>query len=251
MSNAGSLTPNDLRNQEFERKMRGCDPVEVASVLEEAAAQWERLLAENLHLTEKTAALEQQIKKYADLEQTLRDTLIVARKAAEDEADNAKKEAKLVIDRAHLEADGIIKDAQARAEKFRMQMEQLRNARNRLKADLEGLLFSYTEQIRKLDDTQTAEIEAPVENEPLEEFSVNELPIDKLASDEAESPTIEFPDSSLTSAVEETGDPATRESLLAEGESELPDTSDAFDAALNKIFGSEAKDDTSDTPGKD
>jgi len=94
------MTPNDLRNQEFKGKMRGYDPLEVSAVLEEVAAQWEQLLAENLRLREQNSAVEEQLKKYSGLEQTLRDTLVLARKAAEGEAETSKKEAELVVEQS-------------------------------------------------------------------------------------------------------------------------------------------------------
>lgn len=237
MSNSESLTPNDLRNQEFERKVRGYDPVEVASILEEVAAQWERMLADNLHLSEKCSALEGQISKYADLEQTLRDTLVLARKAAEDEMETAKKEAQLVVERARLDADSIVREANARAEEYRRQMAHLRNTRDRLKADLEGLLHSYTTQIRKLDDVDTSRDEIPPVAEPrvhsqsIEEISAPELP---------DSATAPFPE-------EPTGVPESRP-LGVDAEQERADTQDPFDAALNKIFGSEAEENTADKP---
>lgn len=241
MNKSGSLTPNDLRNQVFERKMRGFDPDVVTAVLEEAASQWERLLAENLHTTEKCATLEQQMKKYADLEQTIRDTLVLARKAAEDEAQTAKKEARLIVERAHLEADSIIKQAHARTEDFRRQIEQLQTTRDRLKAEMKGLLYSYTEQIKKLDDAQI---------EVFPEVLDVEQPLDNVSPAVEHSPVMDFPDSSLNPAFDkavEAGD----DLFSAEDPQERPDTSDAFDAALNKIFGRESRDGSADKTGSE
>ncbi len=240
MSNSGSLTPNDLRNQVFERKVRGCDPVEVATVLEEAAAQWERILAENLHLSERCATLEEQIKKYAGLEQTLRDTLVMARKAAEDETENAKKEAKLIVERARLEADGIVREAHTRADGYRRQLEQLRNARDRLKADMEGLLHSYTEQIKKLDATVVVEIETP---------AVAERSGMVAPQREKKVSAPELPGKSMVPVVEDTTGAPVQEPFIPAEQQERADTQDAFDAALNKIFGGEADETTPDKPG--
>ncbi len=239
MNKSGSMTPNDLRNQVFERKMRGYDPAVVAAVLEEAASQWERLLAEDLHTTEKCAALEQQVKKYADLEQTIRDTLVLARKAAEDEADAAKKEAKLIVERARLEAEGIIREAHARTEDFRRQIEQLHSIRDRLKAEMKGLLYSYTEQIKKLDEAHAAVSPGPFDGRrPLDD----ESPVVEL------SPVMDLPESTLPPAFDEAAE-ADDDAFLAAEPQERPDTSDAFDTALNKIFGRESRDGRADKSG--
>jgi len=231
MSDAGSLTPNDLRNQVFGRKMRGYDPVEVAAILEEAATQWENLLAEHMHVSEKCSALEVQIKRYAELEQTLRDTLVLARKAAEDETETAKKQAEIILERARLHADNIIKQAQARTERYRQQVEQLRAARNRLKADLEGLLHSYTKQIAALD---TSDNDGPTASVDLEQPSNGISPGTKAL------PPTEFSDVELTdSLADEATGTGVEDSFLSDDVQDHSDTSDAFDAALNKIFGGE------------
>ena len=222
MNDAGSLTPNDLRNQVFKHKMRGYDPLEVASVLEEVAARWEQLLSESLRLREKNTSLEEQLKKYTNLEQTLRDTLVVARKAAEDEAETARKEANLIIEQARLKADGIIQEADSRGEEYRRQVRDLQSARNRLKAEMEALLRSYAEQLKRFD--------APAGVTPGE-----------VASTEAkESPAAPAPDSPGTPVfstrnVEQQGFP--EQALPPKDDHD--ETQEDFDTALDKIFGGE------------
>jgi len=151
MRNEGSLTPNELRNQVFQTRMRGYDRQEVSAVLDEVAGLWEELTAENLRLREKNAALEAQVKKYAELEQTLRDTLVVARRAAEDEAATAKKQAELVIEQARLKAEAIIREAEGRAEEHRREMLNLQATRSRLQAEMRAMLRSFAEQLERFD----------------------------------------------------------------------------------------------------
>jgi len=232
MNDQGSLTPNDLRNQVFKQKMRGYDPLEVTAVLEEVAARWEQLLNENLHLREKDSSREEQLKKYTNLEQTLRDTLMVARKAAEDEVETAKKKANLVVEQARLKAENIIKEAESRSEEFQRQVHQLRDIKNRLRAEMEALLHSYTEQLKRIDESRGTN---PQRTNNTVKAGTSASPTREGIS------TLDLPDPMVisTHVGEQEGRSPSKSAVSKE---ERDETSDDFDAALSKIFGEEPAD---------
>ncbi len=215
MSDAGSLTPNDLRNQVFKSKMRGYDPLEVDAVLEETAAQWETLIGENLRLREQNSSISEQSKKYTDLEQTLRDTLVVAEKAAEERVAAARKETEVILEKARLQAESITRDAEARLGDHRQQIGELQATRDRLKAELEGLLHTFQVQLQRFGDIPERE-------------TTPAKPVESVSVPRAESVAAPRPAASTAPGSE------------AE-EMPLPDDDRAadFDDALSKIFGGE------------
>jgi len=226
MSETGALTPNDLRNQEFKGKMRGYDPLEVSAVLEEVAAQWEQLLAENLRLREQNSAVNEQLKKYSGLEQTLRDTLVLARKAAEGEAETAKKEAAVLVEQARLKSEALVRDAEARAEEFRRQIHELQAQRSRLKGEMEALLRSFVEQLEQFD----TRIASPSNNNP----ETPDTQPAKPYSEPVHPPAVRSEEPKSTAYIA----PATTVAIPADDSpGSGDDHSIDFDDALSKIFG--------------
>jgi cell division initiation protein len=226
MNETGTLTPNDLRNQEFGSKMRGYDPLEVMAVLEEVAAQWEDLMADNLRLREQNESLTGQLKKFSDLEQTLRDTLVLARKAADSEIEAGKKEAALMIEQARMKGESLIREAEDRAEEFRRQIHELQTQRGRLKNEIELLLQSFVEQLERFDSRiNLPSYEQPAtKDEPVEKSSPIEPPLPAGEPEETESTSYASREEAITVPAEEP----------PEGPE---DRSIDFDAALNRIFG--------------
>jgi len=215
MDMMGSLTPNELRNQVFKTRMRGYDRREVSAVLEEAAAGWENLIAEGLRLQEKNAVLEAQVKKYSGLEQTLRDTLVVARRAAEGEADAAKKQAEVVVEQARLKAEALIREADTRAQEYRRDVAELQAMRNRVLAEIRALLRSFAEQLDRFNGAAKEGIGRPALGE-----------------------------SSPTGREKPSAVPPSRTYVLPSRPDRQPNADDSaaeFDASLSRIFGDEAE----------
>ncbi len=237
MTMSESLTPNDLRNQEFRKTMRGFDPLEVTAVLEEAAESWEKAVADALHWQEKCAALEEQTKKYAEMEKTLQDTLVMARKTAEDQAAAAKKEAELIITDARQQADRVIHEANVRAEKIRQELRDLDQLKLQSKTAIEGALRAFLAQLELFrTDLPTAALAAKPEQD---------LP----PGQPAPPPTPENPEESANAP--DTADTPNTPNANEKPAEEYVDVTigepgkrhDDFDVALNKIFGGEKPND--------
>ncbi len=232
MTLSESLTPNELRNQEFRRSMRGFDPVEVAAVLEEAADCWEKAVAESLHWQEKYAALEDQVKKYTDMEKTLQDTLVVARKTAEEQSSTARKEAALIITEARQQAERIVHEANVQAESARQDLRELDQLKLRSKAELETALTALLAQLEQFQPDQGR---ATPSSKPEPELPPGHPAPPRTPDAPGES-----------SAAPQTGQQSSEEYVdvnIHEPEKQTDD----FDVALNKIFGG----DKPDEPAKD
>lgn len=120
------LTPVEIQNKEFSRGWRGYREGEVRAFLEQIVAGYQELYQENQELREQIARLEQALKKYQEWEQTLRDTLVLAQRAAEEARRNAEKEGELIRQEARRQAEEVIAGARAEAEKLHRQYEDLK-----------------------------------------------------------------------------------------------------------------------------
>ena len=79
-----ALTPMDIHNKEFTRSFRGYDDEEVDRFLDEIIEEFERLYKENIELKERLGMLSDQISNYKTMENTLKETLVTAQRAAND-----------------------------------------------------------------------------------------------------------------------------------------------------------------------
>ena len=98
------LTPLDIENKKFQRKMmNGYNVDEVDDFLDEITVDYEKLYKENTELRAEIERSKSDIDKYKTIEQTLQNTLVMAQKTADE-----------IKDAAQEEADNIIKNARSK-----------------------------------------------------------------------------------------------------------------------------------------
>ncbi len=120
------LTPLDIHNKEFSRRLRGYDEDEVNEFLDQIIKDYEALIRENKDLQNQVMALQEKIEHFANIEETLSKTIIVAQEAADEVKNNAKKEAQLIIKEAEKNADRIINESLAKSRKIALEVEELK-----------------------------------------------------------------------------------------------------------------------------
>ena len=138
-----NITPLDIRKHEFRKVFRGFDSEEVTTFLDMISVEYENFIRENALLTEKTANLDNQLKKYRDIESTLRETLLSAQRAREDTIAIAKKQSEVIIREAEVKAASIIEEG-------RTVLSKLRNSFTELKIQKD----SYLIKIKALTEAQ-------------------------------------------------------------------------------------------------
>jgi cell division initiation protein len=119
------LTPVDIQNKDFGRGWRGYREGEVRAFLEQIVEGYQELYRENQELREQITRLEQVLKKYQEWEQTLKDTLLLAQRAAEETRRNAEKEGELIQQEARRRAEELVSAARAEVEKLQRHYESL------------------------------------------------------------------------------------------------------------------------------
>jgi cell division initiation protein len=119
------LTPMDIHNKEFERAFRGYLVEEVNEFLDQVAKEMEQLLRENMELKEQIHQLNEKLKGYQKLEETMHNAILVAQETAEEVKQNANREADLIRREAEREAQRIIEDARYRSSKVLAEHEEL------------------------------------------------------------------------------------------------------------------------------
>jgi len=109
------LTPLDIQKKEFRRTFRGYSEEEVDSFLDQVTQDYENLLREIQVLKEKIAQTEQNIARYREIEEAIKNTMVMAQKNADELRQNTEKEAGVILDRARIEADQLTREAEQEA----------------------------------------------------------------------------------------------------------------------------------------
>lgn len=120
------LTPLDIHNKEFSRRLRGYDEDEVNEFLDQIIKDYEALIRENKELHSQVQSLSEKLGHFANIEETLSKTIIVAQEAADEVKSNAKKEAQLIIKEAEKNADRIINESLVKSRKVALETEELK-----------------------------------------------------------------------------------------------------------------------------
>ena len=102
------ITPMDIHNKTFSRKIRGYAEEEVNSFLEEVVSDYERIYREHREMEEQMDAIKTKLQNYEKMETTMSSTLVMAQETAESVKGNAHKEADLILRETQNERTRIL-----------------------------------------------------------------------------------------------------------------------------------------------
>lgn len=120
------LSPLDIHNKEFARRLRGYDEDQVNEFLDQVVKDYDIVLRENKELRNELLSIQEKLDHFANIEETLSKTIIVAQEAADEVKNNAKKEAQLIVKEAEKNADRIVNDSLAKSRKIALEVEELK-----------------------------------------------------------------------------------------------------------------------------
>lgn len=109
------MTPLDIQKKEFPRAFRGYSKEEVDSFLDRINQDYENLYRENQELKEKLAQADRNMARYREIEEVLKNTMIMVQKNADELRQNTEKETRLLMDQARIEADQLNREAEQEA----------------------------------------------------------------------------------------------------------------------------------------
>jgi len=141
------LTPMDIQNKEFKKGFRGYSEDEVDEFLDQIMIDYEKLYKENMELKEKIEKTHDQMDKYKNIEETLKNTLIVAQSSAEEVRGNALKKSELIIGEAEQQAKEILHNSRSEVEKVKQEYEEVKKQMQIFKTRYKTLLQSQLDAV--------------------------------------------------------------------------------------------------------
>jgi cell division initiation protein len=167
------ITPLEIRQKEFEKKLRGYDKDEVQAFLLSLSNEWERVLDEHKDLRMKLAHAEKEVQKLRDVESSLYKTLKTAEDTganlvdqanraaelhlretqmkAESMMNESKQKARAIIEKAEQEAKEIINEVQEGVKELDLNYKTIENHRDNLIKDLMNLANDIVERVQRTD----------------------------------------------------------------------------------------------------
>lgn len=141
------ITPLEIQNKEFKKGIRGYKEDEVDEFLDKVIIDYEKLYKENLELKDRLEGMHHQLEQYKEIEETLKNTLIMAQNAAEDVRSNAHKESEIIVQEANIKAKEIIIKANNETESIRSEFENIKSQMQIFKTKFKALLQSQLDSI--------------------------------------------------------------------------------------------------------
>jgi cell division initiation protein len=143
------LTALDIHHKEFRRSLRGYSEEDVDEFLDQVADEFDRLFKENIDYTEKLEQANERVRSYQSMEATLNNTLLSAQRSAEEIVNKAGLEADSMLRDAELKAKEIIHNALQKKQTVANELVRIKHAeeefRARYKSLLEGQLRDVSE----------------------------------------------------------------------------------------------------------
>lgn len=204
------LTALEIKQQNFEKSLRGYDKAEVQAFLNLMSNEWEHLVAKNRELEKKIENLEEKLKHYERVEEALHETLQTAKESAEQKLSGARKDARNKIEKAEMEADTIVREANQQRQQIRQSILRLLDRRK----EIIGGIRSYLE----------------LAQESLDQFAKDEAALFDLPKNEAEDLDPQFKSKINNRTTSRTAEPADEEPQnLPPGTEDVDDLIDELD----------------------
>lgn len=146
-----ALTPLDIHNKEFTRSFRGYDEDEVNEFLDQVIKDYEIALRDKKELQEQVEELNERLGHFANIEDTLNKSILVAQETAEEVKGNARKESKLIIKEAEKNADRIINEALSKSRQISLEIEDLKKQAKVFRTRLRMLVEAQLDMIESND----------------------------------------------------------------------------------------------------
>jgi cell division initiation protein len=142
------LAPTEIRHIPIGRGFWGYRRGAVERLLDEIANSYEDVWRERAELADRLEHLEEELQRHRDLETLLRQTLVSAEAAAEEQREQSRRAGELVVSEAHAEARRITFAASAERERLLGEVRRLR--------ELLRTALSTVEEIDGADETVAA-----------------------------------------------------------------------------------------------
>jgi cell division initiation protein len=146
------LSPLDIYNKEFKKSTFGYNVSEVNDFLDEVGMAYEKLLREINSLKDENERMEEKVKNYENIETKLNNTLKKIQHTVKEEKEQAREEAKHIVNKAHTRATEIKDEARKEVGDEYRKIEELKEKKKLFEIRFKTLLQSHLEMLENKDN---------------------------------------------------------------------------------------------------
>ncbi|HLZ46396.1 MAG TPA: DivIVA domain-containing protein [Gemmatimonadales bacterium] len=160
MTNGGSsddaftLTPLDIRKQEFRKSLRGYETLGVEDFRVRVADALERAIRERQVLEERVNALTEQLRVFREREKAMNEALVAAQQLRQDTRAAAEREGQVIVREAEAEAKRLLDEAKSAENAVKARMADTERAFQQYVGGFRALLERHLAELRALDGGQ-------------------------------------------------------------------------------------------------
>lgn len=142
-----NITPLDIQQKRFHTGFRGYEQTEVDNFLDLVREEMEELMREVTELREFRETYDQRMSELNEREETVKSTMIMTQKLADDIRDNAKKEAELMIRDTEARSREIISSAQQEKVRLEADILELKRRKHHFLEDIKKVIQMHLEMV--------------------------------------------------------------------------------------------------------
>jgi cell division initiation protein len=122
-----ALTPVEIRHIKLSRSLFGYSREVIDKLLEDVIDSFEQVWRERADLADKIERVEEDLVRYRELETLLRTTLVSAERASQELKEQARREMRVLLEEAHVEARKVRREAVGDLERMRTEARRIRS----------------------------------------------------------------------------------------------------------------------------
>ncbi len=172
------FTALNIKNQQFNKAIKGYNKEEVEAFLERLAEEFEILQNENDIYKKELDSIKEQNKEFRKIEKHLQSTLVNAQESSSKAVETAKKQTALIIREAELKANQTIEKAKEEANYIRDSVIKLREEKSLLLAKLKAMVETQANLLEVSIDVPESENKSRIKTAIPENKS--EINVDKI-----------------------------------------------------------------------
>ena len=147
MSNGIRVTPIDIQQKRFHVVFRGYDRTEVETFLDLVRDEMETIYRDVTELREFRQSYDERLRELTDREETVKNTMLMTQKLMEDQKDNARREAAVIIKDAEVRSLQFMKNAQDEKAKLEVEIQELKRRKHHYLQDIKKVIEMHREMV--------------------------------------------------------------------------------------------------------
>ncbi len=153
------LTALEIENKSFAKVLRGYDPLEVDEFLDSIAESLHDYAGRCKRLEQEIQLLDDQLKEYANLKNSLQEALLMAQRSADEKVNASKQQGEAIIAEARAKSENILFDASREKDHCMREVNQLKKLKRELTSEIRTVLSRFSSLVEPVHEEEYSDQE--------------------------------------------------------------------------------------------